>query len=865
MFTCPSCKKTLAVFTPSDVTRHLNQHKEWGQLNFPIRCRQANCKSALENTRNFGRHFETFHFNDLDYVAQPEPLDRIELDNNDDRDEPAHPVLDDVPDETVLFDMETDCLENDFQSKSFAENISSLKETVKTLAMNMLIDMRSKGNIPFKVSTKVMGFVKGLVDLFADKVNLAIQSEFGKIIEDADELKKKLIDVSESMQSLKSLLPPLATEYQIRKLYEQHPLFVSPQPVVLGYRNEFKRKVDNGIVTQDIVSVPNKAQYVSIESTILAILNDPDMLELIKKNNEEICADGVYTCFQSGARFKSNPFWNDKSKIVIAIQLFFDGLGITNALRNVATLHNSGMFYFTILNLPPRFNAAVSNIHLVAMCNSLDIKETNGLNTLLEKIVCEISRLEKEGLDVETSSGKIKVYCSLAQFTGDNLGVHQILGLIECFSADFCCILCYATRDEMQQLEREDGCQLRTKADYDFDVAQLDDLPTGRNHFRGIKTKCCLNDLGHFHITDNWLNDAMHSVLEGVIPYVTGAILFKLSEFNPRVTIELINQRLIFLFDSLIVDKQNKPCLLSRLLPPGQEMSPKQTAAQQYALFRYLPLILSDEVENEQSFPYWDLFLNLQEVVDIIFSLKHTDSLLTYLSELIQQFLALFKAIFPALPVRPKMHYLIHYPSIIRKNGPMRNYWCMAYERANGVVKLPSHIMGNFRDPQRTLAYRRQCAALHSLLERKGNRNWVTVKKPVDISANDLEGSLNFDHLLESLLDSDSVSISECVTVNGVEFREGTFVVTGVQELGFYSFGRIEYCVCENLDDIFILTTSYDTLDFDHHSFSYLVKQRNPIEQKLVPVADLLDPFPLDMVVKNDKSLIRLKHYVLKS
>ena len=53
-------------------------------------------------------------------------------------------------------------------------------------------------------------------------------------------------------------------------------------------------------------------------------------------------------------------------------------------------------------------------------------------------------------LKLKLGGGAIKKYARLAQFTGDNLGMNQMFGFIECFSADFCCLLCYATRDDMQ-------------------------------------------------------------------------------------------------------------------------------------------------------------------------------------------------------------------------------------------------------------------------------------------------------------------------------------------------------------------------------------------------------------------------------
>jgi hypothetical protein len=49
------------------------------------------------------------------------------------------------------------------------------------------------------------------------------------------------------------------------------------------------------------------------------------------------------------------------------------------------------------------------------------------LNILLSKIFDDISHLEKHGIEIETEEGPVQVHTSLSQFTGDNLGMNQML------------------------------------------------------------------------------------------------------------------------------------------------------------------------------------------------------------------------------------------------------------------------------------------------------------------------------------------------------------------------------------------------------------------------------------------------------
>jgi hypothetical protein len=135
------------------------------------------------------------------------------------------------------------------------------------------------------------------------------------------------------------------------------------------------------------------------------------------------------------------------------------------------------------------------------------------------------------------------------------------------------------------------------------------------------------------------------------------------------------------------------------------------SAAQSLALIRYLPHVLCVLTENDEAcFPYIGWLLTLQEIFNLVFAPKLTDSLLAYFSSLITSFISKFKACYPHTNIRPKMHFLIHYPSIVKGNGPLRNFWCMNFERLNGAVKVPVHVMKNFKSPLYTIAYKRQCA-----------------------------------------------------------------------------------------------------------------------------------------------------------
>lgn len=55
----------------------------------------------------------------------------------------------------------------------------------------------------------------------------------------------------------------------------------------------------------------------------------------------------------------------------------------------------------------------------------------------------------------DTGNGPLVVHASLTQFTGDNLALHQIFGLVESFNSDYFCVCCYGRKEDFQVILRQ--------------------------------------------------------------------------------------------------------------------------------------------------------------------------------------------------------------------------------------------------------------------------------------------------------------------------------------------------------------------------------------------------------------------------
>jgi len=79
------------------------------------------------------------------------------------------------------------------------------------------------------------------------------------------------------------------------------------------------------------------------------------------------------------------------------------------------------------------------NILLVSLFHSQDAKKY-GIDSILKPFVDDIPILEMEGIKVPFC--EMPVRGTVPQITGDNLGIHSILGFMEAFSENYFCRLC---------------------------------------------------------------------------------------------------------------------------------------------------------------------------------------------------------------------------------------------------------------------------------------------------------------------------------------------------------------------------------------------------------------------------------------
>lgn len=271
------------------------------------------------------------------------------------------------------------------------------------------------------------------------------------------------------------------------------------------------------------------------------------------------------------------------------------------------------------------------------------------------------------------------------------MGLNSILGYTQSFSGNYVCRWCRAHRDVLRVLTREDQSLLRDADNYQADLHKNN--PSGT----GVRQESVLNSLHFFHVTDNVTPDIMHDILEGVGSHEFKLIINSLIE-EKHLSLDTLNYR-ISSFDYGFSDKRNQPTLISKSELRNPDGGMRQSASQMWCLLRLLPLMIGDLIPLGNK--YWNLLLLLLQCMEFIFSPSITPGATIFLAYIIQEHHSLFLELYPHLHLRPKHHFMLHYPRAIMKLGPIVHFWAMHLNLSMGFSNVLAKLLATLRTSAR--------------------------------------------------------------------------------------------------------------------------------------------------------------------
>lgn len=419
--------------------------------------------------------------------------------------------------------------------------------------------------------------------------------------------------------------------YKRSKNLMQNELFVNPEEKTIGTHWEMCKMKNTNVTIPRLL--PSRMHYIPIKSKILSLFKQKEFRKMYFEHNSpmngHVCEPGRYRNFCCGTVYKSSSFYIN-NPTALQLQISTDGFELCNPLGSKATIHSMLPIYFTIKNVPSEYYSKLSNIHLVSLCRSDDIKtEEADFNHLWELIVAELSDLEENGVQIDSDT----VIKGTVSYLGyDNLGANNSTGFVESFAGTHFCRFCTASKKETETMTEEDESKIRTIDDYEKHLHIISESSkVNFSQTKGVKRACELNQLKHFHILRNRSVDIMHDLNEGAIAKLLH-VLFSYCIASKLLTEDLLRKKVQF-FD-FGFDRRHAPSALNLSKP-----NLNQSATQIMCLFRHIGFIFIDFKSCEKLTSKWYVVEALQTVVQIAYSSDIRDEDLNVMQEHITIFL----------------------------------------------------------------------------------------------------------------------------------------------------------------------------------------------------------------------------------
>lgn len=215
---------------------------------------------------------------------------------------------------------------------------------------------------------------------------------------------------------------------------------------------------------------------------------------------------------------------------------------------------------------------------------------------------------------------------------------------------------------------------------------------------KGVKLYCPFNELKYFHVLDNFSIDIMHDVYEGVVPF------FLKRFFSILVSSNILNfnriQAKIRDFDYGTLNKSSHPSDIKL-----KRHNLGQCATQTYTLIVHIPFIFAEFKCKIPSL--WKAMEYLLQILQIIHSVCISEDDIRRLQSCIEKYLS-YLTEECQVKLTPKHHNLTHYPTVIRKMGPLIHMWMMRMESKHKSFTDMVKRTNNYKNLPKTLALQHQ-------------------------------------------------------------------------------------------------------------------------------------------------------------
>ena len=420
--------------------------------------------------------------------------------------------------------------------------------------------------------------------------------------------------------------------------------------------------------------------------------------------------------------------------------------------------------YYTIGNLHTFSRSKLNAMQLVLLCKEKLISISNQEH-LFEPLINDLKKLETVGIDIGLEES---VKGTVVLITDDNLGQHWVGGFTTNFtSSPYVCRYCEIQgRDFLRHCDF--SAPLRNGTSYDNYICMLQQR--NENSLCGIKHASVFNKLAFYHVCQPGLPPCLaHDLFEGVVAY---DVMLNLKDLMKKgwFSEEYLNSKINgFKFDTIVAASKALPIKKSSTKLSGN-------ASQNWCFLRFLPLFVVYVLKDPND-PVWQLLLQLRLIVQLICApaIKLED--ISCMAFLIDDYVHARLTLFPQVMLRPKHHYMQHYPYLTYQFRPLIHLWTLRFEAKHSYFKRMLRFTGNFVNAAQTLATRHQM--LNAYLLETGVFE-PEMQCTYDSSTQYAPDVLN---MLSMSCDTSKASVCKSVVYRGTHYTAGQYVVLSKRDL----------------------------------------------------------------------------------
>ena len=301
--------------------------------------------------------------------------------------------------------------------------------------------------------------------------------------------------------------------------YESKLNVVQPVEVVLGCHKVLK----NGTFA-DVVA---KGYFLPFDASIASLLSMPDVWNDVTHSHRS--SDSYMHDIGDGSFVNSSTLFSQNHRS-LQIILNTDDLEIVNPLGSHVKKHKITVFYYTLANIPPQHRSQLQCLQLLAIAKTSDLRRHDAVGTLLENFISVVNKMSSVGIRLFIHGRHEIIHGALVCVVADTLAAHWLGKFKEdvAFAAKGC-RHCECETGDMRCVFVSSQCQLRSDSTHTERCENLKLLSKKAfaywSKMWGINGTSCLVKLD-FSLTSGLVQDPMHVLLEGVVPYELSYLLF---------------------------------------------------------------------------------------------------------------------------------------------------------------------------------------------------------------------------------------------------------------------------------------------------------------------------------------------------